>query len=83
MPTKTKPKPKAKPKPKPKPKPKQNPKAKPKPKEKEKKGLTFEIDNPNETINENKYALKVKTLVERLKSKSVDTDNRIRFCWKN
>lgn len=78
-----KPKPKPKPKAKPKPKPKAKPKPKPKPKEKPKKGLTFEIDNPKETIDEGKYALKVKSLLEKLKHKSTETDNRIRFCWKN
>jgi hypothetical protein len=86
-------KPKAKPKPKekekPKPKPKAKPKAKPKPKVKPKpeeipkKGLTFKIDNPNETIDESKYAIKVKNLLVKLKHRSDETDNRIRFCWKN
>ncbi len=81
---KPKPKPKAKAKPKAKPKPKSKPKAKPKPKPQEiKKGLTFEIDNPKETIDESKYAVKVKSLLEKLKHKSTETDNRIRFCWKN
>ena len=70
---------KSKPKPKPKAKEKES-KAKAKPKE-QKKGLTFEVTN--ETSNENKYALKVKSLVDRLKNKNADTDNRIRFCWKN
>ena len=85
MPPKPKPKPKQKPKPKPKPKkePKPKPKAKPKPKDPPKKGLTFEIDNPNESIDESKYALKVKSMLSKIKHRSTDTDNRIRFCWKN
>jgi hypothetical protein len=88
MPVKTSEKPKAKSKPKAKPKAKEKPKpkAKPKPKPKEpppKKGITFEIDNPNETIDESKYAIKVKSLLSKIKHRSTDTDNRIRFCWKN
>ena len=84
MPVKTSEKPKPKPKAKPKPKPKAKPKPKPKPKEPPpKKGITFEIDNPNETIDESKYAIKVKSLLSKIKHRSTDTDNRIRFCWKN
>jgi hypothetical protein len=87
MPVKTKPKPKSKPKPKPKPKDKAKskpkPKSKPVPKEKPKKGITFEIDNPNETIDESKYDLKVKNLLAKIKHNYTDKDNGIRFCWKN
>ena len=77
MPTKAKPKPK--PKAKAKPKAKED-KVKPK---KEPKGIVFKIDNTEETINENKYAAKVKKIIQNLKNNSVETDNRIRFCWKN
>jgi hypothetical protein len=73
--SKPKPKPKSKPKPKPKPKPKD-----PEPK-KNKIKIVSNVEKDTETIDENKYTLKVKKMLSKIKDQHIDTDNRIRFCW--
>ena len=35
-----------------------------------------------EILNEDKYNSKLKFLLNSIKSRNVETDNRIRFCWK-
>jgi outer membrane biosynthesis protein TonB len=89
--TKTKPKPKQKPKPKPEQKQKQKPKQKPEQKQKSKpkkepslRKITVEYSPVNkDTLDENKYSGKLNKLLYKIKSQHTDTDNRIRFCWKN
>ena len=48
-----------------------------------KKKLTIEYTPNNESIDENKYSDKVKSLLNKIKSQNTDIDKRIRFCWKN
>jgi hypothetical protein len=89
--TTTKPKQKPKPKPKPKPEQKQKPKQKPEQKQKSKpkkepslRKITVEYSPVNkDTLDENKYSGKLSKLLYKIKSQHTDTDNRIRFCWKN
>jgi len=77
---KSKPKPKPKSKPKPKKKPEPKPKKEPKKKEHRIK-IVSNVEKDTETIDENKYSLKVKKMLSKIKDQYIDTDNRIRFCW--
>ena len=82
--TKQKPKPTPTPKPKPKPtgKPKPKPKGKPDPNGKGKQ-ITIEYQGPAETLNENKYSEKIKSLIDKIRNQNTEVDHGIRFCWKN
>ena len=68
-----------------KPKIKEPKKEKKKKKEPSKKSITVEYHDPhgNSGINENMYSKKLHRLLLKKKDQSLDTDNRIRFCWKN
>ena len=83
---KVEPKPKVKSKPKvkvePKPKVKVEPKVNVKPKSKERITVEYSPEKEN-GLDENKYSGKLNKLLYKIKSQHTDTDNGIRFCWKN
>jgi len=52
--------------------------------QKKKKSVIVEYDEQKDgTIDENKYSKKLNILLVKIKNQNKETDNRIRFCWKN